>query len=82
MGRRELTYFIINTPDGKFGYTIFIDGEMYIEQKTIPAVEGNTGFTTKEDAEKVALLVIEKIKIGDLPPSVSVEELKRLKVIQ
>ncbi|HUR31862.1 MAG TPA: DUF4907 domain-containing protein [Saprospiraceae bacterium] len=82
MAGRELTYFIINVPDEKFGYSIFIDGKMYIEQRTIPAVEGNNGFSKKEDAEKVAQLVIEKIKQGEMPPTISVEELKGLDVIK
>ena len=43
MAAAELTYFIIRVPDNKFGYIIFIDGQMYIEQKSIPAVPGNNG---------------------------------------
>ncbi|HUR30665.1 MAG TPA: DUF4907 domain-containing protein [Saprospiraceae bacterium] len=78
MSTKEITHLIINVPDNKFGYYILLDGNIYIEQKTIPAIEGNTGFATKEDAEKVALLVIEKIKEGELPPTVSVEELKQM----
>ena len=76
MAVAQLTYFIIHVPDGEFGYTIFIDGQMYIEQKTIPALPGNQGFATKEDAEKIARLAIEKIKQGEMPPTISVEELK------
>jgi len=43
---------------------------------------GNEGFTTKQDAEKVALLVMDKIRKGEMPPTVLVEELKKLKVIK
>jgi len=81
MAGRELTYFIIKVPDEKFGYSIFIDGQMYIEQKSMPAVQGNNGFATKEDAEKVAKWVIEKIKQGEMPPTATVEDLKNLDVI-
>jgi hypothetical protein len=81
MASRELTYFIIKVPDEKFGYSIYIDGRMYIEQKTIPAVQGNNGFVNKEDAEKVAKWVIEKIKEGEMPPTVTLEDLKKLNVI-
>lgn len=76
MTAAQLTYFIIRAPNEKFGYTIFIDGQMYIEQKTIPALPGNHGFATKEDAEKIARLAIEKIKQGEMPPTISVEELE------
>src|SRR5687768_17269168 len=71
MATREITHMIITVPDNKFGYYIMIDGQLYIEQKTIPAIEGNIGFATKEDAEKVALKAIEKIKQGELPPTIS-----------
>ena len=76
MATAQLTYFIIHVPDKEFGYTIFIDGQMYIEQKTIPALPGNHGFASKEDAEKIARLAIEKIKQGEMPPTISVEDLK------
>jgi len=76
MSKAQITYFIIKAPDNKFGYSIFIDGQMYIEQKSIPAIEGNKGFDTKEDAEKIAKLAIEKIKQGEMPPTISVDELK------
>ena len=76
MSTAQITYFVIQVPDNKFGYTIFIDGQMYIEQKSIPAINGNAGFNTKEEAEKIAKLAIEKIKLGELPPTISKEELK------
>ena len=76
MSSAQITYYIIKAPEEKFGYTIFIDGQMYIEQKSIPALEGTHGFDTKEDAEKIAKLVIEKIKQGEMPPAISVDELK------
>jgi len=76
MSAAQITYFINHVGGNKFGYSIFIDGQMYIEQKSIPAVEGNTGFDTAAEAEKIAKLVIEKIKQGEVPPTISVEDLK------
>lgn len=64
--------------DDAWGYDIFIDTHVYIHQPNIPAVGGNEGFKTREDAEKVADLVIEKIKNNILPPTVSPEELRGL----
>ncbi len=80
MAKATLTHFIIRVPDEKFGYTVFIDGKMYIEQKSIPAISGNAGFVSKEDAEKVAKLVIEKIKQGEMPPTISIQDLQLLKI--
>jgi hypothetical protein len=54
---------------------------MYIEQASIPVIKGNAGFSTKEEAEKVAMLVIEKIKKGEMPPTISIEELSEMKIV-
>lgn len=76
------TYKIIEASNKTFGYDIYLDGILKIHQANIPAVPGNEGFKTKADAEKVAQLAIKKIKKGEMPPTVSVEELKKLKVIK
>jgi len=64
--------------DKTWGYDITIDGQLYVHQPTIPAIAGNTGFKTELDAQKVAKLVEDKIRKNDLPPSVTLEELKSL----
>lgn len=77
----NLTYKIIDAPNNTFGYDVFADGRLMIHQTSIPAMPGNEGFKTKEDAEKVAQLVVEKIKRGEMPPTISEEEMKKLNVI-
>jgi len=79
--QKKIEYFIIHVPEDQYGYYIMIDGQMYIEQKTIPAIEGNKGFKTKEDAKKIADLVIQKIREGEIPPTITVEDLKAHNVI-
>ncbi|HSF89410.1 MAG TPA: DUF4907 domain-containing protein [Saprospiraceae bacterium] len=81
MAKAAITYFIIRVPDEKFGYTVFIDGQMYIEQKSIPAVQGNAGFKTEEEATIMAQLVIEKIRQGEMPPTISIEELNKHNIV-
>jgi len=78
----KLTYKIIDAANNTFGYDIYSDGKLMIHQNSIPAVPGNNGFTKKTDAEKVAQLVISKIKKGEMPPTVSVDELKKLSIIK
>jgi len=78
----KLTYKIIDAANKTFGYDVYADGKLMIHQKSIPALPGNDGFKTKADAGKVATLVIKKIKKGEMPPTVSVEEMKKLSVIQ
>ena len=77
----KLTYNIIDAPKHTYGYDVFADGRLMIHQSTAPALPGNEGFKTKEDATKVALLVIEKIKKGEMPPTISIDEMKKLGVV-
>ena len=78
----DLTYRVIPTLKSTFGYDIFAAGKLAIHQTNIPAVPGNEGFKTQQDAKAVASLVIEKIKKSEMPPTISVDELRTLKVIQ
>jgi hypothetical protein len=49
-----------------------------IRQPHIPAVQGNQGFISSIEAEKVANLVVDKLSRGVSPPSVSTEELDKI----
>jgi hypothetical protein len=76
-----LTFEIIGSKDTGYGYTIMIDNRLFINQPNIPGQPGNKGFDTKEKANKVALLVIDKIKKKQIPPTVSKAELDSLQVL-
>ena len=67
--------------DKGWGYSIIIDNKVFIRQDIIPAVEGNQGFATKEDATKVAELVLNKLKNKE-KPIVKKEDLKQLGIIK
>ena len=75
------TYTIIPGINKTWGYNILVEKRLYIHQPSIPGLPGNEGFKTKAAAEKVAKLVIEKIKKGEMPPTVLIEEMKKLKVL-
>ena len=77
----KFTFSIIPAANNTWCYDIYMDKKMFIHQPSIPAVPGNEGFKTKDDAEKVAKFVIDKIKKGEMPPSVTIEEMKKLKVL-
>jgi hypothetical protein len=64
-----------------YGYEILNDGKLYIRQPIIPAIPGNHGFKTQADAQKVGNRVKEKLEKGIMPPTVSIDELKKMKVI-
>lgn len=76
----ELTAMVTKTTGGTFGYYIFADGQLLIDQKTIPGLPGNSGFITEAEARLVAEFAISKIKEGEMPPTISSEELKQLQI--
>ena len=76
-----ITYKLIPGFNNTWGYDILVDKRVKIHQPSIPALPGNEGFTTREKAEKVARLVIKKMKNGESLPGITKEELKNLKVI-
>ncbi len=78
MAAAEITCMAINTPDHRFGYYIFIDGQMVIAQKAIPAIPGNQGFISESEARKTAGLAIQKMKQGEMLPTISIPELQKL----
>ena len=78
----KLTYKIIDTPKHTYGYDVFADGRLMIHQTSAPALPGNEGLKAREDATNVALVVIEKIKKREMPPTISIDETKILKVIK
>lgn len=77
----QLTYKIIPAANHTFCYDVLADGKILIHQPSKPSLPGNEGFTTKAAAEKVAQLIITKIKNGEMPPSVTTDELKKLNVL-
>ena len=74
----SLSYTIIPVNSNQYGYDIFVNGRLRIHQPTIPGQPGNTGFKNKADAKKVALVVMDKISKGIMPPTITQEELKNL----
>ncbi|MEO8067201.1 MAG: DUF4907 domain-containing protein [Flavobacteriales bacterium] len=71
-----LSYRIIDAPNGTFGYDILSDGKLLIHQTNVPGRPGNNGCPTGEQAKKLSALVMEKIQRGEMPPTVTTEELK------
>jgi hypothetical protein len=70
-------YFIIKADSATYGYSIYADGQLYIWQTNIPGMPGAKGFATEALATKCAGLVIQKMKEGEIPPSLTEEELKK-----
>lgn len=77
----KYSYKVIPSINNTWGYDIFTGEKKIIHQGSIPGMPGNEGFKSKSSAKKVALFVIEKLKKGEMPPSVTPEELENLKVL-
>jgi hypothetical protein len=77
----KYTFKIVPSLNYTWCYDIYKNGKMLIHQKSIPGLPGDDGFKRKSDAKKVARLVVEKLEKGVMPPSVTIEEMKNLKVL-
>lgn len=75
------TYKVLLSNNCTWCYDIYKDKKIFIHQNNIPGLPGNEGFKSRKDAANVACLVIKKLKNGDMPPSVTLFELKKLKVL-
>jgi len=78
--RLPVTLKAIQTSDG-WGYEIAVDGKTFIRQSTVPAINGNIRFTTKEEALLVGKHAIAKLKTGKMP-QITVSELKEWGIVK
>lgn len=63
-----------------YGYQIFLNDKLLVQQEFIPAVKGKTPFQSEKDAEKVAKRVIAKIH-GKTSPEISLQELNQMDIV-
>jgi hypothetical protein len=68
-------YQIIEAPEKTFGYDVYRDEALFIHQPHIPGKPGVKGFEKEEQAKSAAALMIEKMKKGVVPPTLSEEEI-------
>jgi len=61
-----------------WGYDICKNEKVIIHQTNIPAINGNLAFKTKDNAQKTAELVVEKLKNNVFPPSLTKEEVEQI----
>lgn len=74
----QITTRIIPSVNKTFGYEILLYGRPLVRQLNIPALPGNEGFSTKEQAQKVAGFVAKKVKSNEMPPTVTIDDLRRM----
>ncbi|MES2730139.1 MAG: DUF4907 domain-containing protein [Bacteroidota bacterium] len=64
-----------------WGYTVNVNGKRYLYQATIPAVGGNKAFSSADKARKTGQLAAYKVKVQHTDPTISIEELDSLGVL-
>lgn len=75
------SYRLIEGENG-WGYQIYEDSTLRINQPHIPSVPGVHGFDTREKAELVAKYVLSETENGNFPPTMTPEILRKLGVIE
>jgi len=75
----SFNYSLIKVTDNSWGYEIFNGQRLIIKQVQIPCLPGDQPFKKKADAEKVAKLIVNKLRHNQ-NPAVSAKELHHLKI--
>ena len=78
--REHIIAQTFKTDDG-WGYTVFVNGKVFIKQSFIPVIEGNKSFPKEEDAIKLATLVVSKLKDHE-KPTIRMDELQQLGIVE
>ena len=66
----------VKTAQG-WGYDILANGKVFIHQPTVPAIQGQHSFRTKEGALAVGQKVVDRITQGQMP-MVTTEEVQQM----
>jgi hypothetical protein len=77
----DITIRIIPSLHDTFGYDILLRGKLLVHQPNIPGLPGNNGFSTKQKAKTVAEFVVKKIRNNEIPPTVTIEDLNKMGVL-
>jgi len=75
------SYRLIDGENG-WGYQIYEDSVMRINQLHIPSLPGIRGFDTREKAERAAKYVLSETEKGNFPPTMTPEILRKIGAIE
>lgn len=71
-------YSVYKKDTNSWGYKIYENNKLIINQDVVPALNGNLNFKTELSATETAKLVIEKLNKNIFPPSISEEEIRKI----
>jgi Domain of unknown function (DUF4907) len=78
--RHTFDYKTFKAPNG-WGYDILVDNKLFIHQDCIPVIPTKKGFARQYEAQKVAQLVIQKLRNGKMP-SVTKSDLDKIYLVK
>lgn len=67
---------IVKQGSNAWSYKIYYGGELQIKQEFIPGVSGNKHFFSEEEAERIGILVLERLSNRE-SPTVTEEDLRK-----
>ena len=68
--------------DSGWGYAVYVDEKKLILQRQIPVVEGFHQFKTQCDAMHCGKLVVLKLIKGEMPPSITEQDLIDMNILK
>ncbi len=78
----DISIKVIPSANETYGYDILLYKRPLVHQPSIPGLPGNEGFATKERAQKVVEFVVKRIRKNEMPPTVSIEDLNKMGVLE
>lgn len=78
--KKNIYFFVKEAPNDRFGFNIYIDGNVVMDQSNIPGRPNGKGFTSFLSAENVAKYLVDKLKSGEGKIEISDEMMKKLVV--
>ena len=78
---KVISYKIVFTENEGWGYQIFEGSTMLINQIHIPVIQGLHSFSSKNKATKTAEYIVQEVKTGNFPPTLTQEILDSLDVL-
>jgi hypothetical protein len=76
--KSDTTFNIVSSVNKTYGYDVLINNKILIHQTNIPGAPGNEGFKKRTQAVKAAQLVVEKLKQGMMPPTLTPDEVNKI----
>ncbi len=67
--------------DSTWGFTIFVNSKPYLLYKRIPVPDAVSGFSSKKEAESVAVFFVKMIRKGNLSPELNLKTLDSLRMV-